>query len=413
MARRENASGPGSRALVVDLIRSAGPISRAELTERTGLTQPSISNIVRRLLDDGVVRESGTRGDTGGKPRTLLTINSRATVAFGVDVEGGRIVCVATDTRGGVFGRQLVDAPESATEPLASRVAALYRDVRDGLAVDESSVAGLAIVGPGPTSPLPGRSGAQVTPGWHGAELGLAVRELVDVPVHLDLDAAAAAVGEYWSRGISRDATFGCIHLGSSIGVGILTQGSLFRGASSNAGALGHVCVEPEGRPCPCGARGCLQQYASTQAVVEGARADARFVEELGLEAQDDENHVFDVLTRAAVQGHPGAMGHVTAAANRVAQALVDLTNIVDLDHVVLTGPGVAVAGSIYVRAARDALTRLAVARGSHGVLVELSSHPRDAAAVGAASVVLQSVIAPGHGSRLAFPDLHASAAIR
>lgn len=413
MARRENASGPGSRALVVDLIRSAGPISRAELTERTGLTQPSISTIVRRLLDDGVVRESGTRGDTGGKPRTLLTINSRATVALGVHVEGGRIVCVATDTRGGVFGRQLVDAPASDTEALAARVAALYRDVRDGLAVDESSVAGLAIVGPGPTAPLPGPAGTPGWPGWRGAELGEAVRALVDVPVHLDLDAAAAAVGEYWSRGISREATFGCIHLGSSIGVGVLTQGALFRGASSNAGALGHVCVEPEGRPCPCGARGCLQQYASTQAVVEGARKAPRLARELGLGTHDDENHVFDVLTRAAVQGHPGARGQVTAAADRVAQALVDLTNIVDLDHVVLTGPAVAVAGSIYVRAARDALSRLAVARGAHPVLVELSSNPRDAAAVGAASVVLQSVIAPGHGPLLAFPDLQAPVTIR
>ncbi len=83
MARREStAAGPGSRALIVDLIRSSGPISRVELVEATGLTQPTISNIVRRLIDDGVVRETGDTVATGGKPRTMLVINSRA--AYGV-----------------------------------------------------------------------------------------------------------------------------------------------------------------------------------------------------------------------------------------------------------------------------------------------------------------------------------------
>ncbi len=88
MARRESAAaGPGSRALVVDLIRSAGPISRVELVEATGLTQPTISNIVRRLLDDGVVRETGDTVATGGKPRTMLVINSRS--AYGVGIRVG------------------------------------------------------------------------------------------------------------------------------------------------------------------------------------------------------------------------------------------------------------------------------------------------------------------------------------
>ncbi|PPH57303.1 ROK family transcriptional regulator, partial [Rathayibacter sp. AY1D7] len=81
MARRESTpAAPGSRALVVDLIRSSGPISRVELTAATGLTQPAISMIVRKLLTDGIVRQTGSTS-TGGKPRQLLEINARARIA--------------------------------------------------------------------------------------------------------------------------------------------------------------------------------------------------------------------------------------------------------------------------------------------------------------------------------------------
>ena len=406
MGRRENASGPGSRAVVVDLVRSEGQISRAELTERTGLTQPAISNIVRRLLDDGVIRESGTRSDTGGKPRTMLTINARATVAFGVHVEGGRLVCVATDTRGGIFGRQLVQAPTGrgvSVPELADGIVRLYEQVRRGLGVEESVVAGLAVVGPGLFAPS-WTSGVGAGPVGRSPDLRDAVAALVEVPVHLDLDAAAAAVGEYWSRGVARESTFGCVHLGAGVGVGILVAGSLLRGSSSNAGALGHVCVDPGGRECPCGARGCLQQYVGIPAVVTEALADPRVLAELDLPARDrkgDPDHVYDVLARAAVQGRPAARRHVEQASELLAQAVLELTNLIDLDHVILTGPLVAVAGSVYVRAVRVALAARAVARQAHGVRVELSSNPRDAAAVGAAALVLQNAIAPGHGPRL------------
>jgi predicted NBD/HSP70 family sugar kinase len=398
MARRETAAGPGSRALVVDLIRSSGPISRVELTEATGLTQPSISNIVRRLIDDGVVRETGATIATGGKPRTLLTINSRAVFGIGIQLGVENAVCIATDTTGGVFGRQLLDGAGSGEpQQVIERLARDYRGFLAGLGIDETRVAGLSVVTPGP---IDLRRGLVIGPPsmqrWVDFPLRDALAELVSVPVLVDNDSAASALGEFWSRQISREATYACIYMGSGIGAGIVAGGALYRGASSNAAELGHISIDASGIECFCGNRGCLERYAAPPEVVAAARRDAELSRELGLDS--DTERSFDSIARAAVQGHPRALELIEGSARQLAVATLSLANLLDVDRITLAGWGFAIAGSIYARAIRNALEERAFARRAHAVTVELSSNPRDTAAVGAAALILQSSLAPGHG---------------
>ncbi|MFI0723942.1 ROK family protein [Streptomyces sp. NPDC021224] len=408
MARRESAAaGPGSRALIVDLIRSSGPISRVELVNATGLTQPTISNIVRRLIDDGVVRETGDTVATRGKPRAMLVINSRAAYGVGIHVGADALTCVVTDTRGGTVGRQLVAGPGAAPEgeggDAAGRLAGLYRDVTEGLGLEPQSVAGLAVVGPGPVDVA--RGGFLAPPGlpqWAGLDLAGALAGELGVPVLVDSDAAAATVGEFWGRQVSRERTFGCLYMNSGIGSGVVLDGSLHRGASSNAGKIGHVAVQRDGEPCPCGNRGCLELYAAPRAVVARARAVPELAERLRIRAGDPDARAFDVLARAAIYGDEPARALVDESAALLAEGAVALANLWDLDTLVLAGPGFAVAGSIYVSAIRQRLAERAYTRDVHGVGVHLSSNPRDAAAIGGAALVLQGSVAPGHGPQLA-----------
>ncbi|MEU6347024.1 ROK family transcriptional regulator [Streptomyces sp. NPDC046977] len=431
MARREStAAGPGSRALIVDLIRSSGPISRVELVDATGLTQPTISTIVRRLIDDGVVRETGDTVATGGKPRTMLIINSRAAYGVGIHLGSDALTCVVTDTRGGTVGRSLVAGPNAgtalggpapgggtgsspgpapgatgsgATGDAVEQLAALYRDVTEGLGLDRQSVAGLAVVGPGPVDLA--RGGFLAPPGlpqWAGLGLADALAARLDVPVLVDSDAAAATVGEFWSRQVSRDRTFGCLYMNSGIGSGIVLDGSLHRGSSSNAGKIGHVAVIRDGESCPCGNRGCLEMYAAPRAVVHRARAVPGLADRLRISPGDPDARAFDVLARAALYGDEQARALVAESAALLAEGAVTLVNLWDLDTLVLAGPGFVVAGSIYVSEVRRRLAEHSYTRDVHSVRVELSSNPRDAAAIGGAALVLQGSVAPGHGPELA-----------
>ncbi|GGL08209.1 ROK family transcriptional regulator [Mangrovihabitans endophyticus] len=393
MARRETAAGgPGSRALVVDVIRSAGAVSRVELTDITGLTQPTISNIVRDLLAEGIVRETGSSASARGKPRTLLAINPTFRYGVGFHLGADTMTCVAIDLTGGVVGREVVSrAPD---DQLAERLAAQYDEFVAGLDLPRGRVDGLAVVAP---TPPPGSSAEAAGAGsWLGRARG-ELRDRIGKPVIVENDAAAAALGEFWSRRISREQAFGCIYVSTGIGAGFVFNGALLRGAGSDAGELGHVSIRHDGRPCPCGNRGCVERYASMVATVDAARDRGELGRRLNLRGATSVSHAYDLVARAAVRGDDAALQVVDQAARYLAVAATSVVNLLDLGRLVLTGPGVALAGSVYARRVRAHLDETAHARRRHGVRVELSAQPRDAASIGAAALVVQAAVAPGH----------------
>jgi predicted NBD/HSP70 family sugar kinase len=389
MARRESpAAGPGSRALIVDVIRSAGAISRVELTDITGLTQPSISNIVRELIADGIVHETGSAESVRGKPRKLISINPANRFGIGFHLGADTTTCVAIDLTGGVVGREVVPRGDG---PPADGMAARFDDFATGLDLPRDRIEGLAVVAPSAT---PGSGG-------FAAELNAAradVSARIGLPVIVENDAAAAALGEFWSRRVSREQAFGCVYLSTGIGAGFVFGGSLFRGVSFDAGELGHTSIHFDGRPCPCGNRGCVERYASMTATVDAAREDADLRARLRLDrAGATPSSAYDAVARAAVNGDPAAVDVFDAAAGYLSVAVTSMVNLLDLGRLVLTGPGVAVAGSIYARRLRAHLERTAHSRQRHDVVVEVSAQPRDAASIGAAALVVQASVAPGH----------------
>jgi predicted NBD/HSP70 family sugar kinase len=408
VARPESSvSGPGSRALVVDVIRSSGPISRVELTTTTGLTQPSISNIVRKLLAEGIVRESGRVPSGGGKPRTLVEINPGALYAVGIQLGYESMTFVATGAGGGIVARQLVDgASLDSPDEVTDRLVAQFDAFVAAAGISRSSIAGVAVVAPGPLSTAHGAILRSPTlRRWEGFSLRDRLTERLDVPVLIDNDAAAAAVGEFWTRRVPRTETFASVYMGTGLGAGIIIDGALYRGASSNAGELGHMSVDLDGEECFCGNRGCAERYAAPAAVMLRARDESDALTDLGLAFRDDTvAQDVDRLARAAVGGHAVAEALIARSARYLAAAVVSFVNALDVDRLVLAGPSIAVAGSVYARAVRERLAESAFARQSHGVLVELATNPRDSAAIGAAALVLQSSVAPGHGPQLTRP---------
>ncbi|PJJ55532.1 ROK family transcriptional regulator [Compostimonas suwonensis] len=402
MARREQvAAGPGSRALIVDLIRSAGGISRVELTELTGLTQPAVSGIVRKLIADGVIRETGAVVSTRGKPRSLLELDSHAAYGIGMHVSPDTIICVATDTLGGVVARQAIAAVGPLEDGIAERIAELYGRFVAAVGLDPDDIVGLAVAVPGPTDVVTGRVPApSAITGLDGVWLRDELEARLATRVFVDNDASLSAIGEFWSRNVSRSDAFATIYMDGGIGAGVVLDGSLLRGASSNTAELGHITVVPDGVECPCGNVGCLECYASPAAVAQQVR-DAGGVETPGWQDLPDAA-LFDLVARSAVTGDTAAAEFVRIAADRLALATVTLVNLFDLDRIVLAGAGFAVAGSIFVTAAQERVDTRAFARALHPIRVELAIDPRDSAAIGAATLVLQSAVAPGHGPGIA-----------
>ncbi|GGM93983.1 sugar kinase [Lentzea pudingi] len=392
-----------SKAAVLDVIRAAGTISRVGLINATGLTGATISIAVRKLLDEGLVVETGHAESTGGKRRVLLQLNHDSRYAVGVHLDHGRITYVLTNLGGAVVARISrpgagVREPSVIVRRMADEVAALVARV----GVEPGQVLGLGLVSPGP---LGASTGMTLTPPamrqWEDYPVDLELSTATGLPVVLDNDATAAALGEHWSGGMGSASTSAALYMGTGIGAGIVIGGITYRGTSGNAGEIGHVCVDIMGPECWCGARGCIEALAGPGAVVAAARADPALARLVGTSRSHHSLAAdFAAVSRAARQGEPQATAILERSARYVAVAARTLANVMDAEFIVLTGPSFAVAGSVYLPIVREDLDRSFFARGVHTVDVRLSHTAATAPAIGAAAMVLQSELVPLHATQ-------------
>ena len=377
--------------LVLDLIRTAGSISRVELAEQTGLTPASITHIVRDLLAAGLIREAGRRPGAVGSPRRLLDLVPEAWYAVGVQLSRCTTTTVVTD----FTGRQLVcehspgvgdGSPQVTLTGLAAHVEHLLASA----AIPRERVLGLGLVTHGPQDRERGMIlTAQPTAAWQRFPLTTTLAGLLSLPVLLENDATAAALSEQWTGSVATD-TFGVIWVGGGIGGGVVLGGEAFGGLLANPVEIGHVPLDPTGSVCACGNRGCAEVTAGPAAVVAQAAAGSLGGLRLSGRPEDTLND-FERLAVAAERGDGVVAALLRRSADRLADAVVTLMNLFDLDTVVLSGPALATVGPLYAEAATRAASRGALARLLRPVRVLVSPEAATAAAAGGALVVLRS----------------------
>ena len=362
-------------AVVLGEIDRAGPLSRAALAERTGLTKTTVSKLVGDLIAGGMVVETGAvRDGERGRPGVAVRVHGGRIAALGLEINIDYLAGCVVDLTRTVRLRRRVPADNRTASPaetiarLGELGTALVREAAGlGLAV---TAAQLAV--PGPFDP----SSAVVR---HAPNLGwrdVPVTELLDVPVpvRVDNEANLAALGELWFGAGAALGDF--LHVSGEIGIGagVVVGGRLFRGAHGFAGEFGHVVVVPDGVPCRCGGRGCLERYAG-QDVLLGAAPD--------LAALRD---------RLAV-GDPRATAACRAAGEALGVALTSAVHLLDPDTIVLGGVFAALFTWLRDPVAETMTSRLTRMRGVVPRLTRSQAGP-DAATLGAAGSVIMRIIA-------------------
>ncbi|MBK3572023.1 ROK family transcriptional regulator, partial [Streptomyces sp. MBT62] len=215
-------------ALVLDLLRTAGPdgISRLELADRTGLTPQAVSKITARLREPGLVTEAGRRASTGGKPRTVLRLVPEAGHAVGVHLDRDELRVVLVDLTGTVVGER--SAPLDLGAGAAVVVEAVAREVEGVVGVAVGQLLGVGVALPGPLDHIHGVL-HRVTgfPEWDGFPLRDALGARLGVPVVVDKDTNAAALGLAVG---GEGGAFAYLHLGTGLGAGLVIGGGVHRG---------------------------------------------------------------------------------------------------------------------------------------------------------------------------------------
>lgn len=393
--------GGYNRAVVLDAVRRRSPVSRVELAQATGLTNQTVSNVVRRLLEAELIRETGQAPSRGGKPRTLLSLCPDGAYAVGAHLDPDSTVAVLLDLSGRVLRRQRMGTatggdPEQLVRLLGRTVNGLI--TRAG--VPREKVLGLGVAVPGPID-----SGRGVVldppnlPAWHQVPLVDILGEATQLPVVMDNDATAAAIGERWAGGADRAGSFLFVYMGTGIGGGVMLADAVLRGDSGNAGEFGHVLVDPGGRLCHCGARGCLEAHAAPYAVLAAfaERYGRTAAEGLGLTLDPGRTRTdWNRLCTAAARGDDRAAEALETAAGHIGRAALTAVNLLDVPRIVLGGEGLRGSEEYFHRAIDAAVNSWSMARRVRTVSVVPSLIGDAVGAVGAASLVLHGAYAPG-----------------
>ncbi|GGX89506.1 ROK family transcriptional regulator [Streptomyces fructofermentans] len=399
-------------ALLLELLRRAGRagVSRLELAERTGLTPQAVSKITARLREDGLVTEAGRQASTGGKPRTVLRLVPEAGHAVGLQLDRDELRAVLVDLTGAVVGEGRTGLDLGAgSDAVLDVVEAEVRRLVAGAGAGPRGGSGVDAVEPGgsegrtdgagtgpvpdarppvpPSAPAPSPSPEYAGPGpgpavlgvgvampgpldhthgvlhrvtgfpeWDGFPLRNALARRLGVPVVLDKDTNAAALG----LAVGGEAgAFAYLHLGTGLGAGLVLGGAVHRGARTGAGEFGHQVIQLDGPSCSCGNRGCIEALCLTAV----------------------------------------ARGDVDEAARVLGEGAANLVGLLDIDLVLLGGRTVDADPARFVRGVGAVLDALAEREGvSSPVPVRVASGGARAVAEGAAQLLLAPLFGRAEG---------------
>ncbi|GER23923.1 transcriptional regulator [Zafaria cholistanensis] len=396
--------GDFNQAVIFESIRrAAGGVSRVELAESTGLSPQTISNVVRRLLDEGLVREDRTVVLGPGKPRTVLELEADRLLSLGVHVDPGMVSVVMLDLRGEVVVSKRVDEPsledpERALEAMASAVEELI----EASGRPRGRILGVGVVAPGPMDRERGFLAAPpLLDGWNYVEIVEPLRRRLDMDVLLEKDTIAAALAELWKGPERGRENFVFMYLGAGIGAGIVVNGEVLRGVSNNAGEVGHFSVgmdfvEEGAEPCrECGRLDCLAVAFSFARVAASARRRGIDLPE-ELEATVAGRAAgMNRLVELALGGNGEASALVRGGARMVAQVASRLSNALDVDEVIFGGPLWAALDGRHLATVAEVINGGFVARDLHGISVVSSDLGHQVGAIGGACAVMDALLSP------------------
>ncbi len=334
-------------ALVLQQIASDGPASRAQLAAVTGLTKATVSSLVDDLVAGRLVVELGpeARGAVG-RPGSALALNRRGLAGLGLEIGVDYLAVCVTDLAGEVRYRRTRAGDNRRQSPgrVLARAARMARAALSAAEAEGLAAAGLAVAVPGLVETEQGLLRTAPNLGWRDVPLAEFFTGRFHLAVSVDNEANLAALGELWFGGHDSDGglTGGpqgglsdFVHVSGEIGVGggIVIGRELFRGVRGFAGEIGHITVQPDGPPCRCGGRGCLEQLAGQEAILRAAGLTGAAGTSMG----DPGGSVADLVARARA-GEPRTLQAIDTAAHALGIAIAATANLVDPSTVVLGG---------------------------------------------------------------------------
>ncbi|MFF3467965.1 ROK family protein [Streptomyces sp. NPDC001984] len=380
------ADRPPAAALLFQTLLAHGPLTRADVGRRTGLSAGAITKVATPLLTDGWIVELGRSAErTNGRPATLIAVRAERARFVGMKITGDELIGVLADltaqTR--ATARAGLGSRDVGTVVLA--IARLVDRLSAQVAPREREPGAIQGIGVTISGDVDGHTGTvQYSPflNWRRVPLADLVRAATGIPTVIENDVRALTVAEQWFGAGVGLSSFAVVTVGAGIGCGISIGGRVVSGAHGVAGEVGHLPVGGTDRVCTCGNTGCVEAVASTQAITEQAR-----------QAVGDPALTMDEAVRLAHAGHSGVRAVFSRAGRAMGLALASVANLVGPERIIISGEGLATY-DLYEDEIRSTFAARAFGAAADCDLV-VRPLPFEEWARGGAAVAVQRVFAP------------------
>lgn len=362
---------------------AGGTTRRSQLATATGLSRAAVAQRVDLLIAKGLLVETGTVATERGRPPLALQLASHAAVVCAVDLGATHSTVAVAELGGSVLAEateelDINDGPEAVLTGLHEQLGRL-------LAASGHPPEHVKAIGMGVPGPVEASTGTVIRPpimrGWDGYRVPGFFAGRYDAPVLVDNDVNMMALGEYAQRPATAHLMY--VKVGTGIGCGIVSGGTVHRGASGAAGDIGHIRVPGQDDVlCHCGNTGCVEAVASGAAVAAKLR-------EAGLPVE----HVADVV-RLVAAGDPAARRQVRLAAQRIGDVLASLVSFWNPDTIVLGG-SIASLHDDLLADIRAAVYRRALPLATRTVAIETTLLGRRAGIEGARRRAVHHLLSP------------------
>ncbi|WP_077620717.1 ROK family transcriptional regulator [Bacillus sinesaloumensis] len=257
-----------NKALVLQLIMENEPISRADIAQTSGLNKTTVSTLVTELLEEDLIFESGPGVSSGGRRPVILHFNKDAGYTIGIDIGVNYVLSILTDLKGNI----LIEKNQTVGRTTYATIMNIVQDMIQSLMQEmPESRYGIVGIGVGVPGIVNNEGSILLAPnlGWSNIQFKEDLEKLYNVPVIIENEANAGAVGEQQFGAGEDFKNILYISAGIGIGVGIIVNKELYKGINGFSGEMGHMIIDMNGKRCNCGSRGCWEAYASEQALLE------------------------------------------------------------------------------------------------------------------------------------------------
>lgn len=368
-----------NRATILNTIKTYGAISRTDIAARTGLSPATVTTLTARLIEDGLVFEKQEGASRGGRRPILLALSPNGAKVVGIKLAEDDATLALTDLNAEILHHHTIPLldrdPKSVSDQLVSGVHQLLA----AAGVQRQQLLG---VGVGVSGVIDSKAGVCLTSphnGWRDVPFASLLENGLDCMVYLDNNVNTLTLIEQIYGAGQQIADFLVITVGRGIGLGIVANGQIVRGATGGAGEFGHTVIDPAGFACNCGKRGCLETFVADPWLVRRAQMH-------GLDVDGP-----DLLTALAEAGNTRAQDVFAEAGTVLGYAVANLVNLFNPSLLIISGEGVR-AGDLLFAPMRAAMQQHMFAQLAEAVEICVEPLTDITWARGAASLVLEKL---------------------